>query len=1074
MRLALSAVEPPAPPHENVGLIGRRAECDALDHLLSGVRAGESRVLVMQGEPGVGKTALLDYVAQQAAGCRVIRASGVESEMELTYAALHQMCAPILNRLDHLPPPQRDALGTSLGLSAGPAPDRLLIGLAVLSMFSDAAEAQPLVCLVDDVQWLDRASAQVLAFVARRLVAESVGLIAASRMPDPDMKMLSTLEVKGLKENDARALLDAALTAPLDERVRDRLIAETRGNPLALLEWPRYLTMQELAGGFGLPGAAHLSAAMEEGYRRSIQPFPSQTRNLLLLAAAEPLGDPALLWRAAARLGIGTDAATPAIEGGVAEFGTLVRFRHPLARSAAYRSAPLRARQQVHRALAEVTDPELDPDRRAWHRAQAAPGPDEDVAAELERSAGRARARGGLAAAAAFHERATMLTVDPAHRAERALTAASAKVDAGAFDSAVDLLATAERGPLNDFQQARVELVRAQLAFATSRGGDAPLLLLRAARRFEPIEPRLARETYLDALSAATFAGRLASSGGSVLEVAWAAAAAPRPAHTPRAPDLLLDGLAANFVDGYPSAVPDLRAALTAFGSGMSIDEELRWMWLINLAALHLWDDEHWDTLSGRYLQLARAAGALNELPLALSTRAMLLMFAGDLTAAGALIDEQHTVTEATGIGLAPYAAMHLAAMRGQQAETIARIEQTSAEGPRRGQGISLAVAEWTRAVLYNGLGNYADAMAAADQALYHQEYPDVRYPGVANWAAAEFIEAAVRSGMSEKAAETTRWITEMTGASGTDWALGVEMRSRALLAGGEAAERLYQESITHLGRSRVRTELARAHLVYGEWLRRQRRRLDARAQLRTAHSMLDAMGMQAFAERAGRELQATGETARKRTAKTSTAELTRPRDTDSSPGPRRAIQPGDRHPPVHQRQDGPVSPAQGLRQARHHLTQPAPIRLALEAWLYRIMQNTWINQYRKKQSRLAEVSVENITDQHAAADVLLASNRLRSAEVDVLESLPDDEIRAALMSLREETRIAVYYADVEGFSYKEIANITNTSVGTVMSRLHRGRQRLRVALRMVASQRGMTSAETWGDRLSATRPIAV
>jgi DNA-binding CsgD family transcriptional regulator len=875
MRLAFNAVEPPAPPHATVGLIGRQAECDALDQLVNGVRAGESRALVVHGEPGVGKTALLEYVGRQAAGCRVIRASGVESEMELTYAALHQLCAPMLNRVDSLPPPQCDALGTALGMSSGPTPDRLLVGLAVLSMFADAAEAQPLVCLVDDVQWLDRASSQVLAFVARRLVAESVGLVVAARELDRDMRTLPTLEVKGLGETDARTLLNMVLRAPLDERVRDQVIAETGGNPLALLELPRRLTVQELAGGFGLPGATKLSAAMEESFRCVVESFPEQTRQLLLLAAAEPLGDPTLLWRASARLGIGTEAATPAIEAGLAVFGTRVRFRHPLARSAAYRSAPLSARQQVHRALAEVTDPQLDPDRRAWHRADAAPGPDEEVAAELERSAGRARARGGLAAAAAFHERATILTVDPARRAARALAAASAKVDAGAFDSALDLLATAERGPLDDFLRARVDLVRAQLAFATSRGGDAPLLLVRAARRFEPIDVGLARGTYLDAISAAAFAGRLASPGGSALEVSRAAAAAPRPPHPPRAPDRLLDGLATNFLDGYPSAVPDLRAALATFGSGMSIDEQLRWMWLINLAALHLWDDEHWDTLSGRYLQLARAAGALNELPLALSTRALMVMFVGDLKTASALIDEQHTVTEATGIGLAPYAAMLLAALRGQQAETIALIEQTSAEAPRRGEGISLAVAEWTKAVLYNGLGRYADATAAAQQALYHQEYPDMRYPGVANWAAAELIEAAVRSGMIETATEATRWIAEMTGASGTDWALGVEMRSRALQAEGESAERLYQESIAHLGRSLVRTELARAHLVYGEWLRRERRRVEARTQLRTAHSMLDAMGMRAFTERASRELQATGETARKRAATTNAVELT-------------------------------------------------------------------------------------------------------------------------------------------------------------------------------------------------------
>lgn len=869
------AVEPTALPRESGGLLGRHAECVALDLLLSSVRAGESRVLVLHGEPGVGKTALLDYVTERATGCRVIRAGGVESEMELAYAALHQLCAPMLDRLDQLPTPQHEALSTALGRTAGPAPDRLLIGLAVLSMFSNVADVEPLVCLVDDLQWLDQASAQALVFVARRLAAESVGLVLTTRVPYLDPGMLPTLEVTGLNDADARALLDMALAAPLDEQVRNQIIAETRGNPLALLELPRSLTERELAGGFGLPGAPRLSAAMEESFRRALEALPEQTRRLLVLAAAEPLGDPGLLWRAAARLGIDARAATPATDAGLAEFGTRVRFRHPLARSAAYRSAPLHTRQQVHDALAEVTDPDSDPDRRAWHRAQAAPAPDDDVAAELERSAGRARARGGLAAAAAFHARATMLTLEPALRVERALVAASAKVEAGAFDSALDLLSMAERGPLDELQHARTDLIRAQLAYATNRGGDAPLLLLRAAGRLEPIDGGLARETYLDAISAAEFACRLASPGGHVLEVARAATASPKPAQPPRAPDLVLDGLAANFTEGYPAAVPYLRAALDAMGSGMSVDDELRWMWVTNQAALHLWDDARWETLSARYLRLARETGAMNALPLALSVRAMLLTFVGDLTAVSLLVDEQQTVTEATGSNLAPYAAMTLAAMRGRQPDAQTLIARTVAEAPRRGEGISIAVAEWTRAVLHNGLANYPEAMTAAREALSQQEYPDLRYPGVANWAAAEFVEAAARSGMREEATRATEWITEMTRASRTEWALGVETRCRALLADGESAKLLYEESIAHYGRSRVRTELARTHLIYGEWLRRERRRTEARTQLRLAHGMLDAIGMEAFAERARRELQATGETARKRTAGVDGEQLT-------------------------------------------------------------------------------------------------------------------------------------------------------------------------------------------------------
>ena len=846
-----------------------------LDRLVTAVRAGESRALVVHGEPGVGKTALLEYLACQTTGCKVLSAGGIQSEMELAFAGLHQLCAPMLGRLERLPAPQQEALRTAFGVSTGSAPDQFLIGLSVLSLLSDVADEQPLLCLIDDQQWLDRGSAQTLAFVARRLGAESVGIVFATRVPGVELAGLPQLVVSGLPVTDARVLLDSVLPGPLDVRVRDQIIAETHGNPLALMELPRGLTSAELAGGFGLPGGVPLMRAVEESFLRRDAALPAETRRLLLLAAADPTGDPVLVWRAAGRLGIDAKAAFPAIEAGLAEIGTRVRFRHPLVRSATYWSASPAERQAVHGALAEFIDEAVDPDRRVWHLAEAAPGPDEEIADQLERSADRVRSRGGLAAAAAFIERAALLTLDPTRRAERALAAAHTKVQAGAFDAATSLLATAEAGPLDELQRARADLLRAQLAFATSRGGDAPLLLLTSARRFESIEAGLARETYLDAINAAAFAGRLASPGGGVLAVARAAAASPRPPHARRAPDNLLDGLAANFVKGYAAAVPDLRKALTVFGDEMSGDEELRWMWLINLAALHLWDDEHWDPLSLRYLQLARKAGALNELPLALSTRAMMLLWAGELTTASILIDEQSTVTEATGSNLAPYTAMRLAAMRGKEVEASALIEVTEKEVSQRGEGIGVACAEWTRAVLQNGLGNYPVAMAAAELALYHQEYPDVRYPGIANWAAAELIEAAVRSGMTTTAATAMRWIAEMTAASGTDWALGVEARSRALLSEGEAAECLYQAAIKHFGRSRIRTELARAHLIYGEWLRNERRRVDAREQLRTAHKMLENMGMSAFAERARRELAVAGEKAGKRADTISAVELT-------------------------------------------------------------------------------------------------------------------------------------------------------------------------------------------------------
>jgi hypothetical protein len=561
-------------------LIDRVDERRVIDRLVATVQAGQSQVLVMHGEAGVGKTALLDYLAEQASGYRVVRTVAVQSEMELPFAGLHQMCAPLLGWLGGVPGPQRSALLTAFGMSAGPPPDRFLVGLAVLSLLSAVAEDRPLMGIIDDAQWLDRASAQALGFAARRLGADAVGLVFAVREPGEEVAGLPRMAVEGLRDADARALLDATLPGPVDERIKKRFIAEARGNPLALLELPRGLTPAEMAGGFGLPGAFAVPERIEESFRRQIGALSAEARRLLVLAAADPSGDPVLVWQAAERLGIGPGAAEEAAETGLAEFGAQVRFRHPLARSVAYQSAPLHDRRQAHGALAEVTDAEADPDRRAWHRAQAAPGPDEDVAAELERSAGRARARGGLAAAAAFLERAATLTLDPAKRAERALAAAQAKAHAGAPDAARELLAIAENGSLGELEQARADLLRARLAFVTNRGSDAPPLLLRAGQRLEPVDAGLAQAAYLEALSAALFAGRLARPDGTPVAVARAVLAAPRAQHDQRAPDLLLDGLAAHFNDGYAAGVPILRTALAVFGTGMSVDEEVRWLWL--------------------------------------------------------------------------------------------------------------------------------------------------------------------------------------------------------------------------------------------------------------------------------------------------------------------------------------------------------------------------------------------------------------------------------------------------------------------------------------------------------------
>ena len=631
-------------------LIDRDDERDTLDRLVASVRAGESRALVVSGEAGVGKTALLDYLAGNASGCRVVRTAGYQSEMELAFAALHQLCAPLLEGLTRLPVPQRDALRIAFGMGPGPTPDRFLVGLAVLNLLSDAAEPQPLLCVVDDEQWLDRASAQVLGFVARRLVAESVGMVFAARVPSSDIAGLSDLTVEGLPEADARALLDSALTGPLDTRVRDQILAETHGNPLALLELPRGLTPQQLAGGFGLPGAMRLSGGVEESFRRRFDDLPVETRRLLLIAAAEPVGDQALVWRAAAKLGVGAEAAAPATEAGLVEFGTRVRFRHPLVRSTVYGSALAKERQKVHAALAEVTDPQLDPDRRAWHRAHAVPGPNEAVAAELERCADRAQARGGVAAGAAFLERATMLTLDPMRRTDRALAAASANLQAGAFDAVRQLLSVAEAGAITDMQQARIDLIGADLAFVTNRGSDAPSLLLKAAKRLEPIDADLSRATYLQALASAMFAGRLAL-GGGVLEVASDVEAAPPPTSAPRASDLLLDGLVAHYTRGYAAGLPILRRALDVFDIGRVGRGEVA----LVLGGRHRGRDTCGMTIAGmlltyRHVQLARDVGALSELPMALTARAFILLFAGDSGRSSSPGPGVAGMTEATGM----------------------------------------------------------------------------------------------------------------------------------------------------------------------------------------------------------------------------------------------------------------------------------------------------------------------------------------------------------------------------------------------------------------------------------------
>jgi DNA-binding CsgD family transcriptional regulator len=846
-------------------LLGRRNERAVLDGLLETVHAGRSGALVVRGEAGVGKTALLDYAVDAASGMRVVRAVGVEFETELPFAALHQLCAPLLDRLEQLPAPQRDALAVTLGLSAGAVPDRFFVGLAVLGLVAEAAAERPLMCVIDDAQWLDRASAHTLAFVARRLLAESVVMLFATREPSEELHGLPELVVAGLDEHDARELLASVIPWPLDEQVREQIVAETHGNPLALLELPATLSPGQLAGGFGLPSALSrsLEGRIEASFLQRLGALPADTQQLLLAAAAEPSGDPVLLLRAAARLGIARRNLERAQAAALLEVGARVRFRHPLVRSAVLRAASDQQTRDVHSALAQATDAAVDPDRRAWHLAEATAGPDERVAAELEHSAGRAQARGGLAAAAAFLDRAVALTPDPARRAQRALAAAQTKYEAGSFEDALALLVMAEDGARDDLPRARIHLLRAQIAFASRRGSDGPPLLLSAARELEAVDAGLARTTYLEALSAGLFAGRLAGDAGLV-EVSEAARAGPPPPDPPRPSDLLLEGLTIRFTEGYGPAAPILKTALSAFRQETVLPpQEARWLWVAGFVASDLWDDETWALLSERHLGLVRSAGALSAMPFALSVRSAIHLSRGELDRAAALLDEMRAVVDATRIDIPPSSELRLAALLGHEAELANLIDTSVGDAEARGEGLALAIAETASATLYNALGRYEQAVAA----VYRAAEPSYQF-GLTR-AVAELIEAASRSGNEQLARTALDWLAEMAQASGTEWALGIEARSRALLSDGGDAERLYREAIERLARTHVRVELARAHLLYGEWLRQDRSRPDAREQLRTAREMFRAMGVAAFAQRAERELVATGERIRVRVVET-------------------------------------------------------------------------------------------------------------------------------------------------------------------------------------------------------------
>jgi DNA-binding NarL/FixJ family response regulator len=848
-------------------LRGRSEECRALGRLLDEARAGHSSALVIRGEAGVGKTALLDYVAERASGCALARIGGVESEMDFAFAGLLRLLGgPMLERVDDLANPQRDALTRAFGLAGGPSPELFLVSLAALSLLAHVAEDQPLVCLVDDAQWLDRESLAALSFVARRLDAESIAMVFVTRDASDvrELDGLPELVVSGLSDADARRLLEASLPGALDEQVRERILVEARGNPLALLELPQGLAPAELAGGFGLPDAHGLSGRIEQSFLRRVRSLPPETRIVLLVAAAEAVGDAGVIAQAVGELGADPAAVLSAVDTGLVERGSPLRFRHPLVRSAAYRAASSEERRRTHMALAEATDAERDPDRRAWHRAYAAEGADEAVASELERSAARAQARGGVAAAAAFLERAAELSPDVGVRGQRAIAAARLKLQAGAQDSAERLLTIATTSLLDEADRAYVERLRAQIAFVRVRGGETPFLLSAAAKHLEPFDSELARETHLEALWAAVGSRRFANADG-VVEAA-AASVLSLNGEVARAVDLLLAGAVARVTEGYEPAVPIVSRGLTTFraegfGQDLASDRVLGpRSWLACQLAMDLWDEATWADIANGLSRVAREQGRLAILPSALTYSAAHQLFFGDFGIAEQLVREAEAINAATrGDPLTDLAVM-LAAWRGERERALALHAALIEAATIRGEGFVVEVAEWAAAVLYNGLGEYAEARAAAERAYVHNGL------GFGVWVLPELIEAAVRSGDRATAELAFERLFERSRMSTAGWARGVEAAARALLSDGADAEEHYLEAIEQLAQSRLTLLHARAELTYGEWLRREGRRVDARAHLKMALAEFDTVGAEGFAERARRELLATGETVRKRT----------------------------------------------------------------------------------------------------------------------------------------------------------------------------------------------------------------
>ncbi|ACU73102.1 transcriptional regulator, LuxR family [Catenulispora acidiphila DSM 44928] len=849
-------------------LLGRGRELEKLDRLIRDVRDGRSRVLVLRGDAGIGKTALLEHVAAQSGQLQIARTAGVEAESDFAYSTLQQLCAPLLSHLDGLPPVQQDALRVAFGLSSGTPPEMMAVGMAVLGLFAEAASETPLVCLVDDAQWLDLMSRLILAFVGRRLDAEAVALIFAERTADgeaeapdapdgphapaalPGLTGLPDLPLTGLTDADARTLLEEALPGPVDARVRDRIVAETGGNPLALRELPRSRSAAELAFGFGGHGAAGLATRVEDGFRRRVEALPPDTRTLLLVAAVEPVGDAPLLWRALELLEVGPEAAAPAETADLISMGAPVRFRHPLVRSAVWRGADAAALRAAHRALGEATDADRDPDRRAWHQAHAAVEPDEDVAAALESSADRALARGGRAAAGSFLERAAALTPDSQGRARRALAAAQAYLDSGLPVRVPDLLAAAELGQLDALQRATTARLRAMATHVVNPGLGAVEPLLDAAHGLRDLDPAAARRTSLTALGAALSTGRNDPDG------LRRAAAIVRDLPTDDdAAGKIVHGLISWAADGPVAAIAPLEQALHSFTD----TKDLPLLWFAANVAMEMGDLRAVQDITDQAVRFARSTGTLSILPSALTYRAAAVGYAGSFSEADDLLTDAAAAEQAMGLAVYRATKAMVAAHQGHKQPTLDLAESMDRDGEQHGLGRLIGLAAYARAVLHNGFGDYPLALQAANRGL---EYPDF---AVHHGTLSELVEAATRAGDPQAAARACGQLADWSQA-GTPWALGAYALADALTGAPKVAEDRYREAVEHFTEGGLDTFAARARLLFGEWLRRQNRRAQAREELRAAHEASVAIGMEAFAERARRELLATGETVRRRT----------------------------------------------------------------------------------------------------------------------------------------------------------------------------------------------------------------